>query len=463
MAETTPASAIDICGDGGLLKTILKEGAGDEKPQKGDTVSVHYVGTLLDGTEFDSSRKRNEPFTFKLGQGQVIKGWDKGLASMTKGEHAVLQCREDYAYGKAGSPPTIPADATLNFDVELISWTSGEDLSGDGGVVGKIVKEGDGWKNPKDEEMCVISYKGINEKGETFVEEKEMQYKMGSKSAPKGIEQALRKMKKGAVMKVHCASSYGYGEKGLAPHVEPNAYVDFEVELHSWKEVTKVGDSGIKKIKLMDGEGYTTPNKFATVTVAVSEGETLGETQPKSVQLCCGQLPEGVEAAILMMHKGETSQIVVAPSHQDPDVETISTEDRSYVVNLVDFKKEKEIYEMDTAERLKKAEELKASGTVLFKEGKYTTAVKHYEQSDKTVDTETGFDKPEEKDQKNALLLAARLNVAACTLKLKKYQQCIEVCDKILKTHENNVKALYRKGCALNATKKMEEAKVILQ
>lgn len=79
------------------------------------------AGTLDDGTVFDSSRKRGKPFKFTIGQGQVIKGWDQGFASMSKGEKALLQCREDYAYGQQGQGP-IPAGATLTFDVELLSF-----------------------------------------------------------------------------------------------------------------------------------------------------------------------------------------------------------------------------------------------------------------------------------------------------------------------------------------------------
>jgi FK506-binding protein 4/5 len=72
--------------------------------------------------------------------GQVIKGWDVGVASMRMGEKAYLTCSPDYAYGKAGSPPKIPADATLVFEVELLSWKSQNDLTGDGGVVKRTVR-----------------------------------------------------------------------------------------------------------------------------------------------------------------------------------------------------------------------------------------------------------------------------------------------------------------------------------
>jgi len=113
----------DLCGDGGLYKKILTQGDPDAGcPPTGSKVKVHYVGTLLNGSEFDSSRKRPGYFEFELGVRQVILGWDKGVASMNKGEKALLACRADYAYGERGSPPKIPGGATLIFEVELFRW-----------------------------------------------------------------------------------------------------------------------------------------------------------------------------------------------------------------------------------------------------------------------------------------------------------------------------------------------------
>jgi len=128
-----PDDAVDISDDGGLCKRILTQGEPDSgTPFEGAEVQVHYVGTLLsDGSKFDSSRDRPGNFKFKIGQGQVIKGWDKGVATMHKGEKAELFCRSDYAYGDSGSPPKIPGGATLKFEVELLSWA--EPGAGDGG------------------------------------------------------------------------------------------------------------------------------------------------------------------------------------------------------------------------------------------------------------------------------------------------------------------------------------------
>lgn len=116
---------INISEDGGLTKTIIREGTG-ESPPAGANVKVHYVGTLEDGTKFDSSRDRGDHFKFRIGKQQVIKGWDMGVATMKQGEVSLLKCRFDYAYGESGSPPTIPPKATLLFEIELFGWDDPE-------------------------------------------------------------------------------------------------------------------------------------------------------------------------------------------------------------------------------------------------------------------------------------------------------------------------------------------------
>ncbi|EJU05455.1 hypothetical protein DACRYDRAFT_19947 [Dacryopinax primogenitus] len=98
----------------------IADGDGKNFPKKGGTVTMHYVGTLANGTKFDSSRDRGKPFVTEIGIGRVIKGWDEGVPQLSLGQKAILVCSADYAYGPRGVPGAIPPNATLNFEVELL-------------------------------------------------------------------------------------------------------------------------------------------------------------------------------------------------------------------------------------------------------------------------------------------------------------------------------------------------------
>ncbi len=105
----------------GLAYKVLEAGDGENSPKAEDTVTVHYTGTLIDGTKFDSSVDRGQPIDFPLNR--VIPGWTEGVQLMTKGAKFRFFIPSDIAYGDAGSPPVIPGGATLVFDVELIDFT----------------------------------------------------------------------------------------------------------------------------------------------------------------------------------------------------------------------------------------------------------------------------------------------------------------------------------------------------
>ena len=129
-AATPPATQVEggipsVSGEptvtaSGLQYIDIEVGTG-ASPQTGQTVEVHYTGWLTDGTKFDSSLDRGQPLTFVIGTGQVIAGWDEGVASMKEGGERRLIIPPELAYGETGYPPVIPANAELIFDVELLA------------------------------------------------------------------------------------------------------------------------------------------------------------------------------------------------------------------------------------------------------------------------------------------------------------------------------------------------------
>lgn len=193
---------------GQLFKTVSQEGTGSTPPD-GAEVTVHYTGTLADGgAKFDSSRDRGDYFKFTIGKGSVIKGWDKGVATMKKGERANLKCAPEYAYGAGGSPPTIPANATLNFDVELFDWTKSEDISAnkDKSVTKSTTIEGQGYEKPDYETACVVDVAVMDrdcevdgDKAQVLATKADWDVVIGDTELPTGLETMLKSMKKGEV------------------------------------------------------------------------------------------------------------------------------------------------------------------------------------------------------------------------------------------------------------------------
>lgn len=233
------AEDISPNGDKGVLKSIVSPGEGDEIPKQGDHVFVHYTGKLMDGTVFDSSVDRDEEFEFTLGKGQVIKAWDIGIATMKKGEKCTLVCHPDYAYGKQGSKPKIPEDATLVFDVELIKWQM-EDLTAekDGGVFRSVIQEGEGYLTPSDGATVEVHLVGTCA-GKVF-EERDVKYQMGEAyeaNVVEGVDVALKKFKKGEKSKVYLTPKYAFGVAGNAAlNVPSNTPVEYEVTLNNFEK-----------------------------------------------------------------------------------------------------------------------------------------------------------------------------------------------------------------------------------
>ncbi|KAG2382889.1 hypothetical protein C9374_004856 [Naegleria lovaniensis] len=191
---------VDVLGDGGIIKKILRAAPDNETatPPDGAQVTVHYVGTLAsNGKKFDSSRDREEPFKFNIGQGSVIKGWDEGVATMRKGELALFTLKPEYAYGKSGSPPSIPPNATLQFEVELLDFNDEEEVTS--GITKKVLSEGEGWRKAEEDGATVVcSYKIYEKDNESRVLEQvdDLKFVFGDENVVSFVEDAIGSMKK---------------------------------------------------------------------------------------------------------------------------------------------------------------------------------------------------------------------------------------------------------------------------
>ncbi|XP_076887371.1 peptidyl-prolyl cis-trans isomerase FKBP62-like [Bidens hawaiensis] len=453
-------------GNQGLKKKLLKEGQGWDTPEAGDEVEVHYTGTLLDGTQFDSSRDRGETFKFTLGQGQVIKGWDLGIKTMKKGENALFTIPADLAYGEAGSPPKIPSKATLQFDVELISWVSVKDICKDGGIFKKIVKEGEKWENPKDLDEVLVNYEVQLEDGTQVAKSDGVEFTVQDGHFCPALSKALKTMKKGEKVILTVKPEYGFGEKGKPEASIPaNATLLITLELLSWKVVSTVTDDKkvIKKI-LKDGEGYERPNEGAVVlvkligkledaTVFIKKGHV--DSEPLEFKTDEEQVIDGLDRAVMTMKKGELALVTVAPEYafgstgSEQELAVVPPNATVvYEVELVSFVKDKESWDMNTTqEKIEAAGKKKEEGNAFFKAGKYKKAIKRYEKAAKYIEYDTNFEE-DEKKQAKALKITCNLNNAACQLKLKEYKQAEKLCTKVLELEITNVKALYRRAQA---------------
>jgi len=264
-------NAVDITPnkDRGVMKEIKREGRVSphtisrlSTPWTGDRVYVHYVGTLADGTKFDSSRDRKERFAFNVGKSEVIRGWDLGVATMKKGEVAVFHIKAEYGYGSIGSPPKIPGGATLMFEIELFDF-HGEDMTKDKdmGVVKRIKISGDGYDQPNDGSQVNLDVKGYY--GADLFDNRTVDFEVGeglSVNIPRGIELSLEKMKKNEIAEITLKPAYGFGSTGdKAKGVPPDATVVYEVKLNKFEKAKESwqldADQKLEQAKIFKEKG----------------------------------------------------------------------------------------------------------------------------------------------------------------------------------------------------------------
>lgn len=446
-----------------IKKEILTEApaANTKTPKRGEKVKVHYVGTLeSDGSEFDSSRSRGKTFDFTLGRGQVIKGWDLGVATMKKGEIAKFTLPPQFAYGDSGSPPKIPEKATLIFEVELISWEAKDDVFQDEGVFKNQLKKGTGWKNPKKDDEVMISVKAVAADGTQIEERNDLEYTIGSEalgSISKACEKILLGMKKGEEMELKCSKDYAYGET----HPDGATITLKLLEMYETKDVSFVKDKSIMKKQIKEGADWETPKDTSKVKLSV-EAVSIGGTPlagfvAKVLEFSAGsgEVCDALECAVAEMKKGEKAVLTVSSpadvvEEQIGLKDVVATADSRRVVlslELQEFEKAKDTWDMSEEEKVAFGTARKEVGSALFKAGRLQLALQRY---NKVVDLYSNIDKFKEENKTKAkeLKKSCELNKSACYIKLKDFAKVKTACTAILKDDRCNVKALFRNAQA---------------
>ncbi|KAG5098806.1 hypothetical protein JHK82_048660 [Glycine max] len=455
----------------GFKKKLFKPGQGLEFPNFDDVVTVRCVGigTLLDGTTFDSTRERDQPRTFALGKDDIGAGLDRAIITMKKGEVALFTLPGDGGDGDV----SLDSDdsSAVRFEVELVSWITVVDVCKDGGVVKKILEKGSGIERPGDLDEVLVKYRVVLGDGTVVVETLEggVEFHMKDGHLFPILPKVIMTMTRGEKAELILQHQYAFGEKGREAgsglcSIPPNSVLHVNIELVSFKPVINVtGDSKVIKKILKEGEGAFTANEGANVTVSftamledgtVFEKRGIGETLPLEFITDEEQVITGLDRAVATMKKGERAIISIHPDYAFGDVEVRRDiaivppgSNVVYDIEMMDFIKEKAPWELNSKEKIEVAGRMKEEGNVLFKVGNYQRAGKKYEKAADFVDEDGSFGFDEQK-QAQTLKVSCWLNSAACSLKLNDFPGAIKLCSQVLDVEFCNVKAFYRRAQA---------------
>ncbi len=330
--------------ESGLQVKIHQEGIGPF-PKPGDMITAHYTGKLLDGSVFDSSVKRGTPFSFEIGTGQVIKGWDEGFQLLKRGAKASFIIPADLAYGDRGMG-SIPPNSVLIFDVELIEIeqaialetfnVKGKDtIKTTSGLKYILVKDGTGKKAEADCKV-EIHYTGYFEDGRIFdsTHKKGQTFKvlLGNRNLIPGLEEALMLMSEGAMYRVIVPPELGLAKMNQGKSLGDGDLI-FDVEMISVSEKIEVEEynvegkrlynheSGLKYFIISEKNGKRAKSgDFVEMhyTGYLEDGSIFDSSVKRgevfTFKLGIGQVIKGWDAGVQLMNEGDKFRFIIPPS-----------------------------------------------------------------------------------------------------------------------------------------------------
>jgi peptidylprolyl isomerase len=325
----------------GLQYSVLVAGKDGPHPKRGEKVKVHYTGWLTDGTKFDSSRDRGSPAEFTVGQ--LVEGWNEALCMMTAGARWKLTIPAKLGYGEKGSPPVIPANATLVFDLELIEFQSLPEFHApdpaaqkktDSGLKYEVLAAGTG-DAPAADDVLELKYALWNTKGLLLdcSARSGNSLKMPCGDLPLAfMKEAVSLLRKGARLRFEVPPDLCFGSKDQGPALPANSVTIWELELVGTLKPLpvppfampddsklKTTGSGLKYEVVEEGEGEA-PAFGARVLVHYAGWFTDGKlfdasySRGEPMEMRLGMVIQGWNEGLQLMKPGATYRFVIPPA-----------------------------------------------------------------------------------------------------------------------------------------------------
>ncbi|CAE7457489.1 FKBP65 [Symbiodinium microadriaticum] len=420
----------------GIRKTLLQEGTSEDRPATGDEVRIHFDVRLLDGTAISSSSESG-PFEFVVNQRprEIIQGLEIAVQTMTKGEVAEFTIAPRFAYDDLGSPPLVPPDATLVFEIELLELQNKLDVLGDGRAIKTVQQRGSGSTRPRRGQDVVVSLEITSRKGEVLQKTTATDHVVGEKdfgSVSEILSEVLQTMVAGERSKVLLRRFAG---DRIVDSAHSGATVDLLLERVYVTSDLLPEQSGLLVKKLLS-DGIEDPPRDADLV----ELRVDGAFEPKvlSFALGSGDVCDALDFAAAAMHVGEEAKIVCRSPLNFSDAQLGLASDSLEVtlqVKLLSVRRQSSASE----DRLLLAEQCKSRAAKAFKEGRYRFALEVYRR------LKAAFDGEEAAKQFCNL---CELNRAACFLKIGRPHEARRACSYVLDQDPENEKARYRRASA---------------